>query len=124
MTTRDPEPERQAESDTESAPAAPEVVEKVVEQVSDDADRAEAAADSAEESARSAAVIAEQIDDATDLVVDEATPAPYVPVEPSTQPTLLRHTPFNIGFFGAFGALVAIFLAQQLLSISSIWCCW
>jgi predicted PurR-regulated permease PerM len=97
------------------------------EQVSDDADRAEAAAesadsaaDSAEESARSAAVIAEQIDDATDLVVDTAAPAPYVPVPPPAQPVLLRHTPFNIGFFGALGALVAIFLSEQLLSISSI----
>ena len=98
----------------------PEVLEQVVDQVSDDADRAEAAADSAEESAKSAAEIAERIDDATDLVVDEAAPAPYVPVEPAPQPTLLRHTPFNIGFFGALGALVAIFLSQQLLSISSV----
>lgn len=122
MTTRDPEPASARE--TAPAPAAPhvveKVVEKVVEQVSDDADRAEAAADSAEESARSAAGIAEQIDDATDLVVDEATAAPYVPVAPATQPTLLRHTPFNVGFYGALGALVSIFLAQQLLSISSI----
>ncbi len=93
----------------------------VVEQVSEQADRAEAAADSAEESAQTAAEIAVRIDDATDLVVDEDGPAPYVPVEPaSQQPTLLRHTPFNIGFFGALGALVAIFLSQQLLSISSI----
>lgn len=98
----------------------PEVLEQVVDQVSDDADRAEAAADSAEESAQSAAEIAERIDDATDLVVDEAAPAPYVPVEPAPQPTLLRHTPFNIGFFGALGALVAVFLSQQLLSISSV----
>lgn len=94
--------------------------EKAVDQVIDDADRAEAAADSAEESARSAADIADRIDDATDLVVDEATPAPYVPVEPNTQPLLLRHSPFKIGFFGALGALVAIFLSEQLLSISSI----
>lgn len=120
MAARDSEPAPESGHGTAAARAVPQVVEKVVEQVSDDADRAEAAADSAEESARSAAVIAEQIDDATDLVVDEATPAPYVSVEPASQPTLLRHTPFNIGFFGAFGALVAIFLAQQLLSISSI----
>jgi predicted PurR-regulated permease PerM len=102
----------------------PEVLEQVVDQVSEDADRAEAAAESAaesaEESAKSAADIAERIDDATDLVVDEAAPAPYVPVEPAPHPTLLRHTPFNIGFFGALGALVAIFLSQQLLSISSV----
>ncbi|UUZ58383.1 AI-2E family transporter [Nocardioides sp. B-3] len=36
------------------------------------------------------------------------------------QPSLLRHSPFNIGFFGAFGAIVAVFLSQQLLSISSV----
>lgn len=124
MAPRDPEPEpvpvAERGRETSAARAVPQVVERVVDQVSDDADRAEAAADSAEESARSAALIAEQIDDATDLVVDEATPAPYVPVASATQPTLLRHTPFNIGFFGALGALVAIFLSEQLLSISSI----
>lgn len=97
----------------------------MVEHVGEQADRAEAAAESAaesaEESARSAADIAERIDDATDLVIDESAPAPYVPVEPSSQPALLlRHSPFNIGFFGAFGALIAVFLSQQLLSISSM----
>jgi len=34
--------------------------------------------------------------------------------------SLIRHSPFSVGFFGALGALVAIFLSQQLLSISSI----
>lgn len=39
----------------------------------------------------------------------------------SHQPvSVLRHSPFNIGFFGALGAVVAIFLTQQLLSISSV----
>lgn len=104
------------------ADAAPGTVGEALDQANDHADRAEAAADAAEESAQSAADIAERIDDATDLVVDEDTPAPYVPVEPATPPPsqLLRHSPFNIGFFGALGALVAIFLSQQLLSISSI----
>jgi len=95
-------------------------VQEVVEKVNEDADRAEAAAEAAEESAKSAAEIAEQIDDAIDLVVDEAAPAPYVPAEAPAAPLLLRHSPFKIGFFGAFGALAAIFLSQQLLSISSI----
>jgi predicted PurR-regulated permease PerM len=95
---------------------------EAAEQASQHADRAEAAADAAEESAQSAAEIAEAIDDSTDLVVDDDTPAPYAPVEPATAPPsqLLRHSPFNIGFFGALGALVAIFLSEQLLSISSI----
>ncbi|WP_310529083.1 AI-2E family transporter [Nocardioides sp.] len=44
-----------------------------------------------------------------------------MPVAPaSAPPSLLRHSPFNIGFFGAFGAIVAVFLSQQLLSISSV----
>jgi predicted PurR-regulated permease PerM len=108
-------------ADGEQMSKVEDVVEEVVEQVSDHADRAEAAADAAETSAVSAAVIAEQIDDATDLVIDEAAAAPYVPVEPvAPPPQLLRHAPFHVGFFGALGALVAVFLAQQLLSISSV----
>lgn len=42
------------------------------------------------------------------------------PVATPSTPSLLRHSPFNIGFFGALGALVAVFLSQQLLSISSV----
>ena len=109
---------------TADDPDVPQALGEVAGRVSDDADRAEAAAGAAEESAEasalSAAVIAEQIDDATDLVVDEETPAPYVPAQPAPTPLLLRHSPFNIGFFGALGALVAVFLSEQLLSISSI----
>ena len=102
---------------------------EVADQVSDDADRAEAAAErpaqesaqeSAQASALSAAAIAEHIDDATDLVVDEDAPAPYVPAQPAPTPLLLRHSPFTIGFFGALGAVAAIFLTEQLLSISSV----
>ncbi len=47
-------------------------------------------------------------------------PAPYVPAEPGPAPLLLRHSPFKIGFFGALGAVIAIFLSQQVLSISSV----
>jgi len=108
---------RQAADDPAELPHA---LEEVVDQVSDDAERAERAAGSAEASALSAAVIAEQIDDATDLVVDEGTPAPYVPADPAPTPLLLRHSPFKIGFFGALGAVTAIFLTEQLLSISSV----
>lgn len=100
------------------------------DQVGDHADRAEIAAErageaaaDARESAESSAAIAERIDNATDLVVvDAQDTTPYVapPVEPPPAPSLLRHSPFNIGFFGAFGALVALFLSQQLLSISSV----
>ena len=120
MTSRDTGDDTPTATATEPA-TEPATAGAAVEQASNHADRAEAAADAAEESAQSAADIAEKIDDATDLVVDEAAPAPYVPVEPAAQPAqLLRHSPFNIGFFGALGALVAVFLSQQLLSISSI----
>jgi predicted PurR-regulated permease PerM len=34
--------------------------------------------------------------------------------------SLLRHSPFNVGFFGALGVLLAVFLVNQLFSISSI----
>lgn len=38
---------------------------------------------------------------------------------PMGQP-LKRHSPFYVGFFGAAGALLAIWLGQQILSISSV----
>ncbi|KRF00129.1 permease [Nocardioides sp. Soil777] len=83
------------------------------------ADRADGAAQVADEAAASSVAVAEQINDSTDLVVETT---PYVPASPPepTPRSLLRHSPFNIGFFGAFGALVAVFLSQQLLSISSV----
>ena len=34
--------------------------------------------------------------------------------------SLLSHSPFALGFFGALGALTAVFLTEQLLSISSV----
>ncbi|MBD3916066.1 AI-2E family transporter [Nocardioides hwasunensis] len=53
--------------------------------------------------------------------------SPSAPSYPAPPPehlvpavTLLRHSPFNIGFFGALGVLVAVFLMNQLFSISSI----
>ena len=125
MSTAPPPPDRADYDDVE------DYVEEAVEHVSDRADdvarhaeAAEAAADRADEAAAtvddsaSSAAVAEQIDDSTDLVVDTA---PYVaPARPEPSPSLLRHSPFKIGFFGAFGALVAVFLSQQLLSISSV----
>ncbi|MCW2835160.1 MAG: family transporter, partial [Nocardioides sp.] len=70
-----------------------------------------------------AAALAERIDDAKDLITETATPETYAeaaPAAPAPSPSLMRHSPFNIGFFGALGALVAVFLSQQLLSISSV----
>lgn len=47
---------------------------------------------------------------------------PEPPAEPAPQPVpaLLRHSPFTIGFFGAIGAALGIFLLQQALEISGI----
>ncbi len=89
------------------------------------ADRADTAADAAQEAAEvaaeSSAAIADKIDDATDLVVAPEAPTYPEPHLRSHQPvSVLRHSPFNIGFFGALGALIAVFLTQQLLSISSV----
>lgn len=36
------------------------------------------------------------------------------------RPSLTRHSPFYLGFFGALGAVTAIFLSNQILSISSV----
>ncbi len=41
------------------------------------------------------------------------------PLGPIGQP-LKRHSPFYVGFFGAAGALLAIWLGQQIISISSV----
>lgn len=84
------------------------------------AERADDAADDARDAAASSVAVAEQINDATDLVIDTSPYAPPPSRRETTQLSLLRHSPFNIGFFGAFGALVAVFLSQQLLSISSV----
>ena len=96
--------------------------ESAAERADTAADIAQDAAEESAEAAESAAAMAEKIDDATDLVVDQeptayAAPAPDRPAETTS---LLRHSPFNIGFVGALGVLLAVFLIEQLLSISSI----
>ncbi len=97
--------------------------EAAADQAGEAADQATDAALEATDAAASSAAIAEQIDDATDLVISQPDAVPYAPVaEVATAPTpsLLRRSPFNIGFFGALGALFALFLTQQLLGISSV----
>jgi predicted PurR-regulated permease PerM len=42
------------------------------------------------------------------------------PAPPVHHRSLTAHTPFHIGFFGALGALVAIFLSEQVLRLSGI----
>jgi predicted PurR-regulated permease PerM len=42
------------------------------------------------------------------------------PVQPASTPPLTRRSPFGIGFLGAVGALLALWLGQRVLSIGSI----
>ena len=91
----------------------------------DAADEAEEAADEAEEDAEQAEAVAtstesrRQVHDATDLLAESPLP-PAAERGSRRTHNLINHSPFSVGFFGALGALVALFLAQQLLSISSI----
>ena len=113
--------------------AVDEVVEQPVEQAVGqagvEADRAEVAADragdaavEARESAETSTAIVEKIDNATDLVVGDSDNTAYAafPAPEPVTPSLLRHSPFNIGFFGALGAIFAVFLGQQVMGISSV----
>lgn len=104
----------------EAADAA-ERAESAAERADTAAGIAQEAAEESTEAAESAATIAERIDDATDLVVAPG-PATYAaaPERSAATVSLLRHSPFNIGFFGALGVLIAVFLVQQVLSIGSI----
>ena len=77
------------------------------------------AAEQAEQAAETSAESAERVDDATDLLAES--PVPPGGARDQRRPrSLIGHSPFSVGFFGALGAVVAIFLAQQLQSISSI----
>lgn len=104
----------------EAAEAA-ERAEQAADRADSAAETAQEAAEEATEAAESSAAIAERIDDATDLVVAPEAPSyPPAPVLSHRPVSVLRHSPFNIGFFGALGALFAIFLTQQVLGISSV----
>ena len=100
--------------------------EQAADQAEQAADRADSAADQAVEavvredrSAETSPQSAERVDDATDLLSE--TPLPPTGSEDQRRPhSLIRHSPFAVGFYGALGAVVAIFLAEQLQSISSI----
>ena len=106
----DPEsgPGEQAEDAAPPAAGAAQAAEDTRES----ADQAEEAADEAPDSTDDAAGRRRE----TDTRPDSAGADAYGPLG---QP-LKRHSPFYIGFFGAAGALLAIWLGQQILSISSI----
>lgn len=104
-------------ADPESEPT--EYVEQHADLVEHHADRAEAAAERSSDAAEASAENALRVDNATHLLAD--TPVPVgAPGTREQPPSLLRHSPFTIGFFGAIGAALGIFLLQQLLSISGM----
>ena len=123
MTTADDEITRLREELSQAERAAEEA-QDAAEEVSRDAAEAEEAADHAERSAASAnrardhALSAEETSD--QFLRDR------VPVEGAENSfgepgrPLKQHSPFYLGFMGAVGALIAIWLGQQILSISSV----
>jgi predicted PurR-regulated permease PerM len=102
---------RRAEDATDRAREA-------VEHAGTTAGGAAAAAVHALESEETSTQSGRRVDNATDLLAES--PLPPATERSSRPPSLLGHSPFSVGFFGALGALFALFLAQQLLSISSI----
>ncbi len=102
----------------ESGPRQAGDAEKAARDAQDATAQAEAAADDAQQSADQAQHDAE-----------EQAQEPLRDSHPAEHPDesygrlgepLKRHSPFYIGFFGAVGALLAIWLGEQILSISSI----
>jgi predicted PurR-regulated permease PerM len=107
------------EPQAQRAERAAEQAEESAVQADTAAGQAVAAAEHVEESSESSVESARRVDDATDLLSESPLP-PSAAGDQRRSHNLLRHSPFSVGFFGALGAVVAIFLAQQLQSISSI----
>jgi predicted PurR-regulated permease PerM len=74
------------------------------------------AAEHAEEAAERAEEAAEEAQDAAEETHKLAEPGHHLgePGDP------LKHSPFHIGFFGAAGAVLAIWLGQQIMAIGSV----
>lgn len=120
----------EAAAEAGDAAHAAELSADKADRLADEADTAAVAADrsaeeagtaaaEAEESAKTAAEAAYHLEEAEVAAKDE-----LVADEPedlgSPGKPLPRHSPFYIGFFGATGALLAIWLGQRVLAISSI----
>jgi predicted PurR-regulated permease PerM len=112
------------EAAADQSESAPQSAEDSAQQAQLAADEAESSAKHAEDSADSAhrasshALSAEESSEAflRDRLPDEDPENAFG--EPGGP--LKRHSPFYIGFMGAVGALLAIWLGQQILSISSV----
>ncbi|MGZ4449045.1 MAG: AI-2E family transporter [Nocardioides sp.] len=94
----------------EQAEQAEHEAQQAAQEAAQEADRAEDAADRAETAAEE---IQLEILGTEDFLLEEE----IEDVEPGEP--LPRHSPFYIGFFGALGALLAIWLGHQLLAVSS-----
>ena len=81
------------------------------------AERSEGAAEEAEEAADRAEDAAEEAEEAVDSLDAQVMDPEQDLGEPG--PPLPRHTPFYIGFFGGLGAILAVFLGQQLLAVGN-----
>jgi predicted PurR-regulated permease PerM len=109
----------EAEESAEQAEQSADEAGRAATQADEFADRADSSAAQAEESAKTAAEAAYQAEESEVAAKDE-----LVAQEPedlgSPGKPLPRHSPFFLGFFGAAGALLAIFLGQRILAISSV----
>jgi len=110
-----------ADSADGSAQQSADEAQKAAEEATDAADTAQNSAEEARGSADEAAadrrgLEAESAEYLRDSHPDQNAPDSY---GKAAQP-LKQHSPFFVGFFGAVGALLAIWLGQQILSISSV----
>ncbi|MGH3369352.1 MAG: AI-2E family transporter [Nocardioidaceae bacterium] len=112
---------REAEQEAEQAAEAAEEAQSGAEESRDDAaGAAQAAERSAVESARAAEQDLTPEERSKEFLVDR-TPDPDAP-DAFGQPgaPLKKHSAFYMGFTGAAGAILAIWLGQQIVSISSV----
>ncbi|MGN6574287.1 MAG: AI-2E family transporter [Nocardioides sp.] len=109
----------EAEDSAEQAEQSADEADRAASEADRSADRADTSAADAEASAKTAAEAAYHAEEAEVAAKDE-----LVADEPedlgSPGKPLPRHSPFYIGFFGTAGALLAIFLGQRILAISSV----
>ena len=123
---------RRPRTEVEEAEAAAEQAQEEAQQSAEDAQEARAEAEDARGSAARAAGRAEQSaaraahhelsveEESEDFLRDRLPEAGSENAFGEPGQPLKHHSPFFIGFMGAVGALLAIWLGQQILSISSV----
>jgi predicted PurR-regulated permease PerM len=106
-------PREAAREAAKEAAGSAEQAGKAAEHAAAEAQRAERAAAEAERAEQGA----EHAEHEAERAEHEAEAAVHHLGEPGPP---LKHSPFYIGFFGAAGAVLAVWLGQQLMSISSV----